>query len=152
MSKASKKNKSLEPLNILIGEWKTVGNHPMVPNTTLNGKTSFEWLENGAFLIMLSHIDHKDFPDGIAIFGSDDSDEEYSMIYFDERNISRKYISSLKNNVWKWWRIDNEFSQRFTCEIKENGDTMVGHGEMSKDGKAWEKDLQLTYTRNREQL
>jgi hypothetical protein len=95
-----------------------VGQHPFFPGVLLNGKTSFEWLENGAFLIMHSHIDHEQFPDGIAIFGSDGSEEEYDMIYFDERGVSRKYISTFKNNIWKWWRNDKDFSQRFTCEIK----------------------------------
>ncbi|MEO6040180.1 MAG: hypothetical protein ABIQ93_17330 [Saprospiraceae bacterium] len=147
MSKAAKKNPALVPLAILIGRWKTVGKHPLVPNVTLHGETSFEWLENGAFLIMRSHLDHPDFPDGIAIFGSDDSEAAYSMIYFDERGVSRKYMSTLRNNVRKWWRNDKEFSQRFTGEIKDNGNTIVSQGEMSKDGKSWEKDLGLIYTR-----
>jgi hypothetical protein len=147
MSKASKKNEALEPLHILTGEWKTVGKHPMFPDVSLNGKTSFEWIENGAFLMMKSHIDHEKFPDGIAVFGSDDSSKEYTMLYFDERGVSRQYTSTLKNNVWKWWRDNKEFSQRFTCEIKDNGNTIVSKGEMSRDGKSWEKDLELIYTR-----
>jgi hypothetical protein len=145
MSNAAKKNPLLKSLEILVGEWKTVGKHPLLPNETLHGKTSFQWLENGAFLIMHSHIDHKNFPDGIAIFGSDDSEKEYSMIYFDERNVSRKYISTLENNLWKWWRNEKEFSQRFTGEIRDGGNTIVSTGEMSREGKPWEKDLELTY-------
>jgi len=147
MSKATKKNPLLEPLTVLIGEWKTTGHHPFFPGVTLHGTASFKWIENGAFLIMHTHIDHEKFPDGIAIFGSDSSEDEYSMIYFDERDISRKYISTCKNNVWKWWRNDPKFSQRFTGEIKDNGNTIVSTGEMSQDGKPWEKDLELIYTR-----
>jgi len=147
MSKARKKNHCLQAFNILIGEWKTTGSHPAIPNVVLNGKTSFEWLEGGAFVIMHSHIDHKDFPDGIAIFGSDDSEDEYVMNYFDERNVSRRYLCSLKNNVWKWWRNDSEFSQRCTCEIQDNGNKIVSKGEMSRNGGPWEGDLGLVYTR-----
>ncbi|HMJ70437.1 MAG TPA: hypothetical protein VK508_16140 [Cyclobacteriaceae bacterium] len=147
MSKAAKRNPKLESHSILVGEWKTVGHHPFLPDVTLNGTASFEWLENGAFLIMRTHIDHKEFPDGIAVFGSDDSEEECDMIYFDERNVSRKYTSILKNNIWKWWRNDQKFSQRCTCEIKDDGNTIFSKGEMSKDGKSWEKDLELVYTK-----
>src|SRR6187402_3917144 len=93
VSKAVKKNPALEPLHILIGEWKTVGKHPFLPNEVLIGHASFNWMEGGAFIIMQTTIEHKDFPDGIAIFGSDDSSDEYSMIYFDEREVSRKYTS-----------------------------------------------------------
>lgn len=145
MSKAQIMNRKLEAFKVLIGEWKTAGSHPGLPGVVLSGRTSFEWLEGGAFVIMHSHIDHKDVPDGIAIFGSDDSLEDLTMIYFDERNISRKCGSSLKNNVWKWWRIDNEFSQRYTCEIQDDGKKIVAKGEMSRKGGAWEKDLELTY-------
>ncbi len=147
MSKAAKPNPALSPLKALIGEWKTVGKHPMLPGVILNGQTSFEWLEKGAFLMMRNHIDHKDFPDGIAIIGSDDSAEAYSMIYFDEREVSRNYTTTLKDNIWIWSRNDPEFSQRFTGRISDDGNTIVSHGEMSKNGKPWEKDLELTYTR-----
>lgn len=147
MSKAAKKNPRLEPLGILIGQWKTTGKHPMLPDVILNGSTSFEWIENGAFVLMRMHIDHPEFPDGLAVFGSDDSEEHYAMMWFDERNVSRKYSATLQNKVWKWWRDDKAFSQRFTGEITDNGNTIVSKGEMSKDGKTWEKDLELIYTR-----
>ena len=147
MSKAQIKNHCLQPFNVLIGEWKTVGHHPAMPGLEVHGTAVFEWLEGGAFVMMHSHVDHKDFPDGIAIFGSDDSEEEFTMNYFDERNVSRKYTSTIKNNVWKWWRNDKEFSQRFTFEVKDNGNKIVGKGEMSRNGQPWEGDLELTYTR-----
>lgn len=96
---------------------------------------------------MHSEINQEKFPTGIAIFGSDDSDNKYSMLYFDERGVSRKYMATLKNNVWKWWRDDPEFSQRFTGTIINDGNTIIGKGEMSKNSAAWEGDLELTYTR-----
>ncbi len=150
MSKAAKQNPSLQSFDILIGKWKTIGHHPLVPGVTLHGETSFQWLEGGAFVIMRSHIDHKDFPDGIAIFGSDDGEDECTMNYFDERQVSRKYTTSIEHNIWKWWRDNSEFSQRVTCEIKDDGNTMIAKGEMSRDGKDWEEDLQLIYNRETE--
>jgi len=148
-SDAAQPNPALEPLKVLIGEWETVGKHPLFPGKILNGRTSFKWLEGGAFLIMHSSIEQEGFPVGTAIFGSDDTIEEYAMIYFDERKVSRIYQSSLKDNVWKWWRNDPEFSQRFSCAISDDGNTIIGKGEMSKNGGPWENDLDLTYTRIR---
>ncbi|MGH7239841.1 MAG: hypothetical protein ACREHG_07215 [Candidatus Saccharimonadales bacterium] len=57
-------NATLKPFEILIGEWQTTGSHPYLPNTTLHGHASFEWLESGAFLLLRSEIDHSEFPDG----------------------------------------------------------------------------------------
>lgn len=140
-------NPALDQLAVLVGEWKTTGTHPMVPGVTFHGRTSFEWIEGGAFLIMHSEIDEPQIPSGVAVFGSDDATKEFFMLYFDERGVSRKYDFSLRDRTWKWWRDAPSFSQRFTCTISDDGRTMVGKGEMRKDGAKWEGDLSLTYTR-----
>ena len=49
--KASIPNPALEPFRVLIGNWNTTGTHGLVPDTILRGRTSFEWLENGAFFM-----------------------------------------------------------------------------------------------------
>lgn len=54
---------------------------------------------------------------------------------------------TLRNNGWTWWRNAPGFSQRFTGTLAEDGRTIAGKGELSKDGMTWEKDLELTYTR-----
>lgn len=144
---ASIPNPALKPLSFLVGEWTTVGTHGLVPGTTYHGRTSFEWLEGGAFLIMHSEIDEPDIPSGIAIFGSDNDLGEYFMLYFDERGVSRRQDVSLRDNVVKWWRNAPGFSQRNTLTIADDGMTIIGKGELSRDGISWEKDLDLTYTR-----
>lgn len=147
-AKAAIPNPALQPFSRLIGEWSTVGSHPMVPDTTLRGHASFEWFENGAFLIMRQAIDAPDFPTGVAIFGSDNATGEFFQLYFDEREVSRKYEVSIEGNVIKWWRNDPEFSQRNTLTIAADGQTLTSKGEMSRNGAAWEPDLELTYTRS----
>jgi hypothetical protein len=144
---AAKPNPALEPLSVLVGRWNTVGTHPLVPGTTFHGRTTFDWVEGGAFLIMHSEIDEPGIPSGIGIFGTDDTTGECSMLYFDERGVSRRYEVSLRENVWKWWRDAPGFSQRFTGTIDADARTIVAQGEMSRDGGRWEPDLQLTYTR-----
>jgi len=73
---ASKPNPALEPFHVLIGSWNTTGTHGLVPDTILHGHTSFEWLENGAFLLMRSELDDPRFPRTITIFASDDAQAE----------------------------------------------------------------------------
>ena len=142
-SNAIKPNPALKPFEVLVGEWQTTGSHPFFPGVELHGRVLFEWIEGGAFLLMRSEIDHPKFPDGIAIFGSDDQAGTFYMIYFDERGVSRVQNVSIEDNQIKWWRNDPKFSQRFTMELSE--DKMVSSGEMSRDGGEWEKDLSLTY-------
>jgi hypothetical protein len=146
-NEAAKPNPALKPLSVLVGTWNTVGTHPLVPGTMFHGRTTFDWLEGGAFLIMHSQIDEPGIPSGIAIFGSDDTTGECSMLYFDERGVSRRYEVSLRDDVWKWWRNTPGFSQRFTGAIAADGRTIVSRGELSRDGASWEPDLELTYTR-----
>ena len=147
MREASIPNPALEPFRVLIGNWNTTGTHALIPDTILHGRTSFEWLEGGAFLVMRSEIDEPGIPSGIAIIGSDDSTKEYFMLYFDERGVSRKYEVSLGDNIWKWWRNAPGFFQRYQGITAEDGNTIIGKGELSKDGSTWEKDLDLTYKR-----
>src|SRR5579862_7561746 len=137
---ASIPNPALEPFTVLVGRWKTEGSHGLLPGITLHGQASFEWIENGAFLLMRSEIDHPSFPHGLAIFGSDDSQHTFFMLHFDERGVSRVQHVSLEHNVLKWWRDEPGFAQRYTSIIASDGNTMVGTGELSRDGKTWEKD------------
>ncbi|MGH2611501.1 MAG: hypothetical protein ACRDFB_00455 [Rhabdochlamydiaceae bacterium] len=147
MNKAAIPNPALQPFAVLVGEWKTVGTHPLVPNNILHGHSSFKWIEGGAFLMWYSKIDKEGFPTGIAIFGSDDATKEYLMMYFDERKVSRKYEVSFKDGVLKWWRNTPEFSQQYTWTITDKDNTIISKGLLSKDGINWEKDLELTFTR-----
>jgi hypothetical protein len=147
MNKAAIPNPALQPFAVLIGEWTTTGTHPLVPNTILHGHSSFKWIEGGAFLMWYSKIDKEGFPTGIAIFGSDDATGAYFMMYFDERKVSRKYEVSFQEGVLKWWRNVPGFSQRYTWTITDNGNTIIGKGELSKEEGIWEKDLDLIFTR-----
>jgi hypothetical protein len=140
-------NSKLRPLGALIGEWTTLGTHPMLPGRTLVGRATFAWLEEGAFVIMRTDSDEPEIPPGIAILGTDDSLDVGAMIYFDSRGVSREYRWSMAGKVWQWWRNDPEFSQRFVVTVSDDGQRMLSTGEMSRDGADWEPDLQLTYTR-----
>lgn len=138
-------NPVLEPLEFLVGEWRTAGTHPLVPGETLSGRTSFAWHEGGAFLIMRSEVDHPQFPDGVAIIGSDGASGKCVMIYFDERGVSRILDVTLGNRSVTWRHDDPEFAQSLT--IAAEGDRLVSKGRMSKEGGQWEGDLSQVFTR-----
>jgi hypothetical protein len=140
-------NPALRPFEVLVGEWRTTGTHPLVPGTTFHGRTSFAWHEGGAFLLMRSEMDGNDIPSAVAVFGSDDAAATFVMVYFDERGVSRKYDVTLTGNRLVWARDEAGFAQRNTLVIEQDGSRMVGTGEMSRAGGAWQGDLSLTYER-----
>lgn len=147
-ARASIPNPALQPFAVLVGSWRTEGSHGLLPGVTLHGRASYEWMENGAFLLMRSEIvDDPRVPQGVAIVGSDDVQHTFFMLYFDERGVSRRFEVSIAENVITWWRDQPGFSQRTTNTIASDGNTMISQGEMSRDGTTWEQDLELTYTR-----
>lgn len=118
-------NSALKAFEVLIGKWQTSGTHPLIPGKTFHGRTSFEWIEGGAYVIMHSEIDEPEIPSGVAIFGSDNIENRYFMLYFDERNTSRMYDVAITEKQLTWWRNDSHFSQRFTLNIEDGGQKLV---------------------------
>jgi hypothetical protein len=140
-------NPELAPFQVFIGRCKTEGSHAFIPGVVLHGRTSFEWTEGGSFLVMRSEIDDPRIPSATAIISSDNVLKKYAMLYFDERGISRIFEVSIGPNTWTWFRNAPGFSQRFTCTLSQDQQTMIGVSELCTDDTTWEKDLELTYTR-----
>ena len=142
-------NPALKSLDLLIGEWETeLSNASFLPNVsdTLKGKASFDSLENNGFLV-LRQGGHP-LPWARWLIGRDESDENYSMLYFDNRGVSRKYEMSFEGGIWKIWRHATGFWQRFKGKISKDGKTIIGHWERSMDeGKNWDHDFDLNYFR-----
>ncbi len=113
----------------------------------MRGRASFSWIEGGAFLVWRSEIDEPEIPSGTAIIGSDDAEGTFSMLYFDERGVSRKYAVTIRGDVMTWSRDDPELRQRMTFTVAADRTRIVCKGEMSRGGKPWEGDLGLTYER-----
>lgn len=85
-----KVNAALAPLERAIGTWSVTGSHPQMPGRSLPGKVTFERIEGGAFLRMHSKMDDPEFPEGVAIFGTDgDEDDACTMLYFDEGKMKK---------------------------------------------------------------
>lgn len=71
------------------------------------------------------------------------------MHYFDERGVHRVYAASLDQATWRYWRDATApaFSQRFTGTFSADANAITGRGQLSRDGKTWESDLDLNYQR-----
>ena len=140
---------SLQGLHVLIGEWDTEATHPRLPGTVVPGRCVFEWLEGEKFLILRSHSDHPDFPDGISILGDTGG---LRMHYFDSRGVARIYQMKLIDGVWALWRdradlSPLDFAQRFVGTFSVDGQSIHGRWEACHDGTTWEDDLKITYQR-----
>jgi hypothetical protein len=56
---------------------------------------------------------------------------------------------SLEGGVWKMWRESPSFSQRMTGTFSDDGNIITSHGELSRDGTKWERDLDVMYSRKK---
>jgi len=146
-SRARKPNPALAPFSVLVGRWTITAVHPLVPGKTFHGRAVFEWIEGGAFLIERSEVDEPEVPSGLAIYGSDDAEGTFFMSYFDERGVSRRYVVTMGGTVMTWRRDDPKFRQRMTFTVENGGRRIVGKGEMSREGRPWEGDLELIFER-----
>ena len=70
------------------------------------------------------------------------------MHYFDYRGVYRLFAVSLDEDQWQFWRDAPGFSQRFTGILSDDGNTITGQGQLSRDGSGWEDDLAITYRRS----
>ena len=76
------------------------------------------------------------------------------MHYFDSRGVHRVYEVGLDAGTWRIWRDVPGFSQRFTGTLSDNGSTINGQWQLSRDDATWNDDLAITYRRldERDQL
>jgi hypothetical protein len=96
---------------------------------------------------MRSEIDEPEIPSAVAVIGSDDAAGTFTMVYFDERDISRRYTVEVADGEVCWYRDEAGFAQRMEIGVAADGTRLDGRGTMSRDGGPWEDDLQLTYQR-----
>ena len=137
-----------EAFEPFLGTWDTTGAHGMLPGIVLHGRASFDRLEPGGFLRVRSSVrEDVGIPAGVAILGGDGDSGRYALLHHDERGVTRIYDASLEDGVLRWWRDAPDFAQRYTLTPSPDGRSMIGRGELCRDGSTWQQDLDLTYTR-----
>lgn len=150
---ATSSRESLEALAPFVGEWRLVAAFKDIPPADVGARVSFDWLPGERFLIERWEIPAPEAPDGIAIIGADPEREgNYLQHYFDSRGVARVYKMSFEDGVWKLWRDEPDFSpldfsQRFSGTFSDDGKTIAGRWEICHDGKTWEHDFEITYTK-----
>jgi hypothetical protein len=143
-------NPALNTLEGLVGEWEMeLSNAPFIPSGTAKGSVSFEWVQDGAFLLMRMGDKPPNPPAALWLIGRDEAVPNYTVLYYDSRSVSRVYEMSFSDGVWKMWRESPGFSQRYKGKLSNDGNTIAAHWEKSFDGTKWEHDFDLTYTKVR---
>jgi hypothetical protein len=146
-------SQSLKALEPFVGKWSLTAAFQDIPPADVGARASFEWLPGGRFLIERWEVPVPEAPDGIAIIGADPASKgNYLQHYFDSRGVARVYKMSFEDGVWKLWRDEPDFSpldfsQRYTGRFSEDGKTIAGRWEICHDGKSWELDFNLTYSK-----
>lgn len=140
----SERDSALEPFEALIGTWVTEATHPMFDGG-VSGRTTFEWLEGGHFIVERSHNDHEAFPDSIAVIGAAETDEGLVMEYFDSRGVRRTYGVSVEGGLLRIWRDHPGFDQRFSAALGQ--DSFEGLWQLARTPGDWQEDLKVIYRR-----
>lgn len=143
---------ALKRLNVFIGEWTMAATFQGAPPTGPAGRAAFEWVLGGQYLMERSAIPGA--PDSIAIVSIDRDKGSYMQHYFDSRGVVRVYAMTFSQGVWTLRRGASDFTpldfwQRFKASFSKDGNTIRGAWETSEDGKRWEHDFDLTYTKRK---
>lgn len=146
----------MQGFNSLVGEWTTESTHPAVPDTVIQGKASFAWLEGERFLIWRETADHPEFPDSLAMIGDTDGLRIHS---FDSRGVYRVMETRMTEEAWEFDMSRKQpsetafaegspgFAGRFVGTFEDGGDTIDGRFQVSDDDQHWRDDLMTTYRR-----
>ena len=143
-------NPALADLQRLVGRWRMeLYNAAFLPDrdTRATGSVAIDWIEDGSAL-RLRQGDANNPPAAVWIIGRDEGESGYSVLYADDRGVSRIYRMSLDGAHWRMWRDTSEFSQRFDAQLEPDGRTIRGRWEKSTDqGATWEHDFNVDYIR-----
>jgi hypothetical protein len=143
-------NPVLAALDFLVGEWDmTLSDASFLPdrNQTVAGLVVIEQIEAGGLLAMRQMADPTGPPMATWVIGRDGSQDEYVMLYADDRGVSRVYQMTLANRTWRIWRDDPAFSQRFEATADDDRNVIVGEWERRSSSGPWEHDFNVTYAR-----
>ena len=111
------------------------------------GTTTLSWLGQKSFLVMRSDTVEGGPPSSSAVIGGDGESGMCIALYHDVRNVSRLYATSFDDGVWRMWRDQEGFKQRFEARMSEDGNEMKGQWEKNI-GEEWQHDFDVIYSRS----
>jgi hypothetical protein len=140
----TERDPALEPFEALVGTWDVEAKHRLVEEV-VHGSNTFEWWEGGRFLVQRSHMEHELFPDGISIIGAPEAGDGLVLESFDSRGVRRTYRTSLEDGVWRIWRDQPGFEQRFSATL--GPDRFEGLFQLAETPGDWQDDMKVIYRR-----
>jgi hypothetical protein len=143
-------NPALADLGFLVGPWElTLSNASFLPepDDVVAGRVEVVPIEGGRLLAIRQVSDSPGPPLATWVIGRDDGRAHYTVLYIDDRVVSRVYEMSLTEDRWTIWRDDPDFSQRFEATISADRQMLEGRWEKRVGSGPWEHDFNLTYSR-----
>jgi hypothetical protein len=144
---AEVRNMGIGVLQGLVGEWELATDLP--GGEGISGRVVFEAM--GDVLVERTTVPVPEAPDSHALILAS-GDGRYVQHYFDARGVARLYEMTFDGRTWTLERTKPDFSplhfcQRFTATVSDDGTTITGEWHTSPDGRQWQRDFGLTYTR-----
>jgi hypothetical protein len=143
-------NPSLSDLGFLIGDWDMALSGASFlpdPEHVIHGRFEVRPIEAGTLLAMRQRAESSGPPAASWVWGRDESQAGYTVLYTDGRGVSRVYQASLSDRRWEIWRHTPEFSQRFEATVSVDYDEIAGSWEKRSSNGAWEHDFDVAYSR-----
>lgn len=141
-------NPALIDCEFLVGTWRVelTSAEWLREGQSLVGETRVDWLDD--FFLVLRSSFGSGPPDSTSIIGRNEDREDYTVLYADDRGVSRIYSMTYDNRLWIQHRADPGFHQRFEGRLSEGGDRIdAAWSKSHDDGVTWQHDFSLAYTR-----
>jgi len=136
----------LRPLHRLVGTWNVTlrwseATHRLVGGPReVDAEAEISWLPSGYIL-------HYRLGPSHWLISRDELAREFTVIYTDDRPVSRVYRMTFERRVWKMWRDAPGLRQRFEGRLRPDGQRIVSHWDKCEDGKHWVRDFDLVFDR-----
>jgi len=128
----------------LIGHWTLeVGRNGQFDEV---GTTALAWLGEKSFIVMRCDNAEGGPPSASVVIGADGDSGVCIALYHDARGVSRVYVTSFQDGVWRMRRDQEGFKQLLEARLSEDGQKMVGKWQKNT-GDKWEHDFDVIYTR-----
>lgn len=136
----------LDKLERLIGKWDlTLTNAHFLDSLDerVSGQATFEWLDN---VLVVFRWGLGPTPPAVCVIGYSTPEEQYRMLYHDDRGVARVFEMEFSDDHWSLLRENPDFHQRFEARLQP--DRIIGAWEASEDeGATWRKDFDLMFER-----
>ena len=136
----------MRKLSPLVGTWDVTIRWSEATHRLAGGprevktRAKFSWLDRGGVL-------HYQIGPSHWLIARDQTDEQYTILYTDERRVSRIYHMSFARGVWKIWRSAPGFRQRFEGRLDGTGRTIVAKWDKAEGRKPWALDFDMVFRR-----